>query len=368
MTAPIFVDTDVDAIITRLTEKYEADTGRTLTPSQSETLIINMIAYEVKVIREQLQAASLQMLVDFATAPALDFHAALVGVARLPASGAVTTLQFTVAAGHSGVVIPAGSRVATTDGQIIFQTTEIITIVPGNTTGTVSGVSTTVGAAGNGYAIGSVTGVLDPRPFLLSVTNTTVTSSGSDAETDDELRERVKIAPSQFSVAGPREAYEFFAREASASIIDVSVTNPTAGTVNVYPLVSGGVVTPTPVLALVQSTLSAEDVRPLSDTVVVLSPALVPYNIEIEITAFAFADTAQVEAAALAAVTAYANEQQSVIGQDIKRSRLTALAIGTDGQVFDVSVIAPAADVVVGDTEFPVASAITVTVTGQSNG
>lgn len=368
MTAPVFFDTDVDAIVARLKAKHEELTGRSLQPAQAETLLINMVAYEVKLIREQLQAAGEQMLIAFANAPAIDYLAELVGVTRLPASGAVTTLQFTVVSGHPGVVIPAFTRVATADGQIIFQSTEALTIASGSTTGTVSAVSTTVGAAGNNYAIGEVNNILDPRPFVTAVSNTTVTSSGSDAETDDELRERVRIAPSQFSVAGPSEAYAFFAREASSAIIDVSVTSPTPGLVRVYPLVSGGIATPAEILALVNNVLSAEDVRPLTDTVEVLSPGLVTYNVEIEITAYTDADTDDVQAQALAAVTAYVNERKAEIGQDVKRSQLTALAVVDNDLVFDVNVVQPAADVVIDNTQVAIGTIVSVTVTSQSDG
>lgn len=368
MTAPQFIDTDEQAIIARLKSHYETETGRSLQPAQAEQLLVNMVAYEMKIVREQMQAAAEQMLVAFANAPALDYLAQLVGVTRLPASGAVTTLQFTVASGHPGVVIPSGTRVATSDGQIIFKTSADLTVNAGSTTGTVSAISTTVGAAGNDYAVGDVNNILDPRPFLSAVTNTTATSTGSDAETDDELRERIQLAPAQFSVAGPTEAYAFFAREASAAIIDVSVTSPIPGTVNVYPLISGGVVTPPEILALVNNALNAEDVRPLTDTVVVLSPTVVNYDVEIEIVAYTDANTDDVQAAALAAVQVYTQQRQNEIGQDVKRSQLTALAVGTAGDVFDVNIVSPASDVVIDETQVPVVGTISVTVTSQSDG
>jgi phage-related baseplate assembly protein len=367
-TAPTFIDTDVDAIVARLVSKYEADTGRALEPAQAERLLINMVAYEVKIVREQLQAAAEQMLVSFAVAPALDFLAELVGVVRLPAAGALTNVLFTVAPSHPGVLIPAGTRVVTSDGQVIFRTVTDLTITSSNTTGTVSAVATTTGVGGNDYAIGDVSGILDPLPYLVSVSNTTVTASGADAETDEALRTRVKLAPSAFSVAGPTNAYKYFALQVSPTIIDVSVLSSVPGTVQVYPLVTGGIATPAPILTAVLSALSAEDVRPLTDTVTVLSPTLVAYDIEVEITTYTDADEALVVAQATEALTAYAAARGSVIGQDVKRSQITALSVGTLGSVFDVTVVAPAADVVVDGTEVPVVGTITVTVTGQTNG
>ena len=61
-------------------------------------------------------------MVAFANAPQLDYLGELVGVTRLAATTASTTLQFTLVGGHGAVIIPGGTRVQTTDGQAIFQT------------------------------------------------------------------------------------------------------------------------------------------------------------------------------------------------------------------------------------------------------
>lgn len=366
MTPPQFVNTDYDAIVTRLVSRFESITGRTLQPAQVERLVFNAIAYEQKVVLEQMQSAAEQMLLAFSAAPALDYLAELVGVTRLPASAAVTELVFTAVSGGSPAAIPANTRVGTSDGRFIFRTSE--EAVFENGTATVSAVATTLGESGNDYLIGEVSQLLDPQPFVASVANTTVTAAGASEETDDELRERVKLAPAQFSVAGPSEAYAFFARQASSAIIDVAVTSTIPGTVEVYPLVAGGVVTPQAILDLVSAGLNDERVRPLSDTVVVQSPAVLNVDVAIELTVYSDADSAAVEAEALQAVAAYLLSRERELGQDIKISQLIALATTSVADVFDVNVVSPTMDVTVSESQIARAASLSVTVTGTSNG
>ena len=84
---------------------------------------------------------------------------------------------------------------------------------------------------------------LNPNTLISAVTNTTVTSGGGNIETDAHLRDRIQAAPNRFSVAGPVGAYRFWALSADPGIVDVLVTTPVPGTVNVYVLM-GPVVQP----------------------------------------------------------------------------------------------------------------------------
>lgn len=57
-----------------------------------------------------------------------------------------------------------------------------------------------------------------------------------DVESDAQLRERIKLAPSQYSSAGSRSSYKFYAKSANAMITDVSVSSPVPGSVLIVPL------------------------------------------------------------------------------------------------------------------------------------
>ena len=80
----------------------------------------------------------------------------------------------------------------------------------------------------------------------------------------------MQIAPESFSVAGPRGAYEYYARSAHQDIIDVAVVGPpelAPGYVKIYPLMKGGELPSSEVLASVLEICNADDVRPLTDCV-----------------------------------------------------------------------------------------------------
>jgi phage-related baseplate assembly protein len=367
MTEPEFIERDGEKIVSELIATYQDITGRVLQPGQPERLLINAFAYRELLLRQQIQNAALQTLVSFASAPALDYLGELVGVQRLAASPASCTLRFTLIAGHGGVVIPTGTRVASLDGKIIFRIVEAVDVNTGVNTADVLAFADTTGTAGNGYAAGEISEILDPQPFLVSAENLAATSGGSDEETDAELRDRIKLAPEQFSTAGSVGAYQFHAKSASPAILDVAVTNPTPGTVNIYPLAEGGLPTSSAILNLVAAACNAEKVRPLTDTVVVLTPTHVNYSIHVHLACYTTANTTAVIAQVTENLTNYANTRAQRIGLDIVRAQIVGLCM-VDG-VYNVTVVSPSADVVISATQVPTRTgSLQVQVTDIVNG
>jgi len=364
-TAPDFIGRDPQTILSEVKTAYETILGRTVYPAQAEMLILNGIVAVMLLILEKQQRGMEQMLLSFSSAPALDYLVELLGVTRLPAQGAGCTLEFTLVTGHGGVVIPGGTRVATTDGLVVFQTQENFTVASGTDTAQVPAFAATLGTVGNGYAAGEVSNILDPQAFIVSTENLAITSGGVDAESDDELRERAKLAPSSFSVAGPRNAYKFFARTASSAIIDVAVQQITPGTVGVYPLVAGGT-TPSEILVLVAAAVNADDVRPLCDTVVVESPTVINYDLDVDITTLEDADTELIQTAIETALQALADNRASTLGRDVMLSQIIAACM-VEG-VFDVTVVTPSADVTVEFNEVAILGTLNVTITGENEG
>jgi phage-related baseplate assembly protein len=259
--APKFVENNPDVIVQQMVADYESRTGKTLQPAQIERLLINAFAYRESLLRAAIQYAAEQNLVKFANAPALDRLGDLVGVSRLAPAPAECTIQFTLVSVHPQIVIPEGTRVSTRDGRIIFSTKFPLTVPANVTTATVAAVADLDGVIGNGYIVGDVRDILDPQAFVTAATNTTVTAGGENEESDEALRERIILAPGSFSNAGSREAYIYWARTASASIVDVAVTNPVPGTVEIFPLMANGSVTPPEILAAVEEICSDDAVH-----------------------------------------------------------------------------------------------------------
>lgn len=366
MAAPVFVELDGAVLLAQNIASYEAIVGRTLQPAQAETMLINAFTEAQLRTHYQLQAACTQMLVQYATAPALDELGKLVGATRLAAAGARVTLTFSIVSGHGGVVIPSGTRVGTSDGKVVFAVITNTDVEVGETTKDVECVAENIGVIGNGYTAGTITEILDPLAFVTGVTNAGVSSGGADTETDAEFRDRIILAPSQFSVAGPRDAYKFFARRASSAIIDVAVAQIEPGTVGVYPLVAGGVTGPE-IISLVEAELNDDSVRPLTDTVVVEAPTVVDYDIEVEVETYENAEVSTVEDEIQTALEAYAESKETAMGQDVMLSQIIARAASVAG-VYNVTVVSPVADLVIAFNEVAIVGTVTVTVTGQNEG
>jgi phage-related baseplate assembly protein len=353
---PVFVN-DADGlnpnlILADMIAEFEAAAGRTLYPAQVERLLINLYAYRESLVRNAIQYAGQQNLLAFASFPMLDYLVQLLNVTRLAAQPAVTTLQFTLNAALTvPFTIPAGTLAGTNDGQYAFATSAAIVIAAGATTGSVAAAATTPGAGANGYLAGQVNVQLNPNALIASVTNTTTTTGGSAPETDDHLRARIQAAPNQFSVAGPTGAYRFFAIGADPSIVDAQVISPAPGSVNVYILTGPVTVQPaaspnsagvanSALLAKVAAVLSADTVRPLTDTVSVLAITEVDYQIAGTVTLYSDADPTATMAAATTAVTELAIELASQIQRDIVPSQIIA-ALSVAG-VYGVTLTSPA--------------------------
>src|SRR5271163_2274417 len=104
-------------ILADMIAAFQAAAGRTLQPAQVERLLINLYAYRESLVRNAIQFAGQQNLLAFAAFPMLDYLGQLLSVSRLPAQGATTTLQFTMAEPLSiSYIIAAQTQVGTTDG------------------------------------------------------------------------------------------------------------------------------------------------------------------------------------------------------------------------------------------------------------
>lgn len=363
LTTPIFVHEDAPTIISEMKADMELRLNRVLAPADVEVLLINGFAYREMLLRGNINDTARQNLVEFGRGVSLDYLGQLVGVVRLPASSALCTLRFNIVEGHNGVTIPANLRVQSTDGKVIFTTTEEKIISIGIFVQDIICDCTTPGKIGNDYAIGTISVILDPQAFITTVANLDVTAGGADEETDTELRERIKLAPASFSVAGPKGAYKFFAKSASSSIVDVSVTSPTPGEVNIYPLLENGTLPNSGIIDAVNAICNDEKVRPLTDTVNVLAPTSEDYEIEVELTLLPGAIEAEVVAAVNAKLEAYKQDRINRLGIDVIRNQILALCI-IPGQVYDVDLIEPALDIVATEDVFTNCTGITVTAVG----
>ena len=366
-TIPTFVNRDPDMIMSEIKAQMEAMLGRQLQPAQVEQLILQIIGYREVLLLERFNAGMAQMLYQFSQAPVLDYIAGLVAVERLPAANSGCIVRFNLVPGHGSVVIPAGTRVATGDSKAIFELADDILIPPSVNSVEALVTAQIAGKAANGYVPGFVNKILDPLAFVSSVTNMTTTGGGSDEETDEQLRERIKLAPTQYSTAGSRQSYIYHAKSANPAIIDVSVSSPIPGTVYIVPLLAQGAYAQ--VIADIHAVCSAETVRPLTDTVIVSEPTEIFYDIEVELTIYEGANITDTEIKVLDALKEYTESKSQRLGLDIIRSHIVQVCRISD--VYDVQVISPSwsgGNIIVDFDQVPICNSITVTTTGTNYG
>jgi phage-related baseplate assembly protein len=179
-------------------------------------------------------------------------------------------------------------------------------------------------------------------------------------ETDDRFRRRIQLAPEAFSVAGPEGAYQYHALTVAPWARDVSAVSRRPGVVRVPVLKEGP--DPVPTLAereTIRLHLKDEAIRPLTDVVEVMAPAIRRTRIVAKLTLYPGPDAQLVRQRALAAVTTWV-EKNRMLGMNLRRSTLYA-ALHQEG-VHSVDLVSPAEDLVLDVTEVYAVDAIEVSV------
>lgn len=323
-----FVDTDTNTVVNALIQSYEAFTGRTLYPADPARLFILWVADIIIQERVNIDFSARQNVPRYAEGEYLDSLAELFKDAyRLEPEKAKTTLRFTLSIPlEVATIVPAGTRV-TVDGEIIFQTLQALTIPAGDLFGDVEAECQTAGEIGNGFVPGQITQLIDIFPYFGSVENVSESDGGADEESDAAFYERMRESVETFSTAGPLGAYEYYAKSASALIVDVKATSPEPGEVDVRVLLSGGQLPGEEILKEVLDILNADKVRPLTDHVTVAAPETVPYDIDFTYwtqEGGAISDDKVVENIA-AAVRTFKEWQGAKMGRDVNPSYLISL-------------------------------------------
>ena len=180
------LETVTNELLTGYAEYYEQATGIApdLKPANRDRIILQSAALLLYQIIELIDREGKSNLLKYATGSALDNIAAIKRLLREPAQPAKTTLKFSLAEARSDdVTVPAGTR-ACTESEIVFFTTEAVTIEAGNTEAEAPAEAEVSGLSGNGYPAGTVTELMDLVPYIDSVTNTVITSGGKDVQSD----------------------------------------------------------------------------------------------------------------------------------------------------------------------------------------
>lgn len=339
-----FLETDAETIRSQIITGFEQASGDTLAAGDPRRLFLLSIVDVIIQQRTAINLAAQQNLLSYAQGGYLDALGQLLAVERMAESKAVTTIEFTLSQALGSVyTIPAGTQV--TNGVVTFETDEDLLIPIGQTKGEMSASCTVAGPVGNDYLAGQISTIVTPMTFVSGAQNTTITTGGADAESDPDFADRIRLAPNSFSVAGPEKAYVYHAKSVSPAIIDVKVDSPTPGEVDVYVLLTDGTLPTEDTLEQIEEHLSDENIRPLTDYVVVKAPTASNYEIELHywISQEDSSKAAQIQADVEAAVEQYRLWQQTKIGRDITPGKLLQLVFAAGASRVDDSKMKPAA-------------------------
>jgi phage-related baseplate assembly protein len=297
---PALFTTDAAAWTERLTQWFEAASGRKLYPMQVEMLLIETLSYAMSVLGHEAQLTVEQHLVAFATGNGLDQLGPNRFTPRLPSAKARCRLRFSRAEAQSlPVTIVAGTRVRA--GDVVFRTLTPAVMAPAALFIDIDAEAETAGEIGNGFAAGQISEIMDPVSGL-SAANITVSSGGSDEELDDAYRLRLANAPYRISTGGGREWYQEETLAVSSAIIDATAVRPQPCYIELFPLTATGAASLTlrNQIAAHFNTFNKLDIR-FGDQVAVLPPVAVIYAATLTVRAANATVTLRAEAAAVAA-------------------------------------------------------------------
>ncbi|MGG7200771.1 baseplate assembly protein [Clostridium butyricum] len=300
----------------------------TLALADPNRLILYTASLQIYQIFQCVDKAGKMNLLKYATGDFLDYLAALKGVARKGKIKAKTTIRFTLSEIKKyNIGIASGTRV--TNGDLYFITPDYAEIKAGDLYADVEVECLTAGAVGNGYLSGELNILVDSVPYCSSVKNIEKTYGGADIENDESLKERIYLAPSGYSTAGPDAAYEYWIKTFNTKISDTKVYSPTPGSVDIRCILSDGELPSEEELKELNNLMSNKKIRPLTDNVTVKAPDIIKYNIDLT---YYISDSdpeiaISIQRRVNEEIEKYIIWQQSKISRDINPSNLIAHVI-----------------------------------------
>ena len=318
-------------------KKYQEATGRkvTLRPGDKEHIHLRIEAGQYFQMYQILDNAAKMNLLKYSKGNFLRHLGAFKKTFIQEPKPAVVTARFTLSEIRKDVIyIPQGTRVTAGDG-VYFATDDYAEVKAGDSFVDVDCTCETVGEVGNEYIVGQIETIVDPVPYVSSVSNITKADGGTGEESEDSFRERIFLAPSSYSVAGPADAYEYWVKQYnSAAIEDVKIYEPTEAVVDIRILLVGGALPSKTFCSGCLEYLRENPIIPLTDNDLVAAPDVVNYNLK-AVYYIARSDLNNIKViqeSIEAAKETYLNWQRTKIGRDINPDALTEFVRAAGGK------------------------------------
>lgn len=321
-------------------DRYKEITGKDVVLDRADPMSLILYALSIQVYQALLYVdkTGKQDLLKYSYGAYLDNLAAMKGIAREQAKPSRAMIRFTLSGIRpSTVEIPEGTRV--TNGEVYFQTESHAEIPAGESSVDVAAECMTSGVAGNDLEAGEINILVDPVPYVAKVANTEPTTGGADIEDDDTLKDRIYIAPSKYSVAGPEESYRYWVKTYNSNISDVLIYSDDPVDVVIEFIMNDGELPSESMLLGVQKFLSDEQIRPLTDRVTVKAPETVEYKVNVKyfVNQSDLKKVDTIKTAVNAAVDDYIQWQRSKIGRDINPSQLIQQMVSAGAKRVEVA-------------------------------
>ena len=318
-------------------KKYQEATGRkvTLRPGDKEHIHLRIEAGQYFQMYQILDNAAKMNLLKYSKGNFLRHLGAFKKTFIQEPKPAVVTARFTLSEiRKDAIYIPQGTRITAGDG-VYFATDDYAEVKAGDSFVDVDCTCETVGEVGNEYIVGQIETIVDPVPYVSGVSNITKSDGGTGEESEDSFRERIFLAPSSYSVAGPADAYEYWVKQYnSAAIEDVKIYEPTEAVVDIRILLVGGALPSKTFCSGCLEYLRENPIIPLTDNDLVAAPDVVNYNLK-AVYYIARSDLNNIKViqeSIEAAKETYLNWQRTKIGRDINPDALTEFVRAAGGK------------------------------------
>lgn len=331
----------LDGILEGMVADYEAkfaeETGRKtrLRPGDKEHIHLRVLAGQYYQMYQQLDYAAKMNLLKYSKGDFLKHLGAFKKTFIQESRPAVVKVRFTLSEIRKDVIyIPEGTRVTAGDG-VYFATDEYTEIAAGERYADVSCTCEKAGEIGNDYTPGMIETIVDPVPYVAGAANVTKSEGGSGEESEESFRERIFLAPSSYSVAGPADAYEYWVKQYnSAAIEDVKIYEPEEAVVDIRILLQGGALPSETFCAGCLQYLKDNPIIPLTDNDYVAAPDVVNYDLKATyyISRSDINNVKSIQDSIESAKDTYLNWQRTKIGRDLNPDALIEFTRAAGGK------------------------------------
>lgn len=317
--------------------KYAEETGKEiiLQDGDKEHIHLKIVAGQFFQMYQQLDYAAKMNLLKYSTGAYLEHLGAFKKVFPQEPRAAVCKVRFNLSEIRKEIVyIPKGTRVTAGDG-VYFATNDYAEIPAGAPYADIDCTCEEAGTIGSNYVPGQIEVIVDPVPYVESVANVTKSEGGADRESEKSFRERIFLAPSSYSVAGPADAYEYWIKQYnSAAIEDIKIHETTEAVVDIRLLLLGGVLPGEAFCSGCVKYLRENPIIPLTDKISVSAPDVAEYSLKATYY-IAKADIGNadiIRESIEKAKDTYLSWQKTKIGRDINPDALTEFVRAAGGK------------------------------------